>query len=349
MHHVACLVSSEATKFCEQRPGERRLVALEATLVVANEYRGEAAVGQPQLGCLDQALPEVSAPSGRASQQEQQFEQSQVAARGVSLQLRVSSQSADLQQTGDPSGRGPKQPRKLVELLDLRGQVAYVALQGHLDVVLKPARPALWGFSGEHFRIPTGNESPRHRAPAGGRTSDLGDAPGEHRVDERLAPPQDLALGEWPQLQTLGATGERLGDPQGRPHVRGARQQEHARRAPAPRACPIHATLDRGQQLNGLLELVDHDRQLERLHEPGRVGIRRRPRPRVIERHLTGVALPGEELRQRTLARLPGSHDHDHRRVVHRRIQPRLHVAFEELRVRLTDTQILADGYARWW
>jgi hypothetical protein len=85
----------------------------------------------------------------------------------------------------------------------------------------------------------------------------------------------------------------------------------------------------------------------ERLHEPGRVGVRRRPRPRVIERHLTGVALPGDQLGQRTLATLPGSHDHDHRRVVHRRIQPRLHMAFEELRAKLTDTQNGGDKHAK--
>jgi hypothetical protein len=52
----------------EQRSSERRLVGLEPALVVADERRGEAAVGKPELGCLDQALAEVPTPSGRASQ-----------------------------------------------------------------------------------------------------------------------------------------------------------------------------------------------------------------------------------------------------------------------------------------
>ena len=151
---------------------------------------------------------------------------------------------------------------------------------------------------------------------------------------------------ERPQLDPLGASRERLRDPQRRPYVGGPGEQKHAGRAPPAGARPIYAALDRRQQLGCLLELVDYSRQLEGVDEPVRVGVCRRPWTSVVESDLARAALLRDQRGERALPGLARANDHDDGRVVHCCVDLRLDMAGEEMWLSLTNARTIADRYA---
>ena len=139
------------------------------------------------------------------------------------------------------------------------------------------------------------------------RSADQGRRASEEPVEDILAPPLDLRLGERPEIEDLDPACQRLVDLRCGEDVRGAGEEK-----PAGPLIEIDGFLDREQEVGSALHLVDQRRLTQRRDEACRVAARRVARRLVVEREdLGGIVPEGDIACERALAHLASAEHQD--------------------------------------
>jgi hypothetical protein len=145
-------------------------------------------------------------------------------------------------------------------------ELFHVTLEESQEVGAEPCIAASRVGSAHDLRI-SSPDQPRKRLGAGGRRRGRGKRGGSKQsVHESFLASLDFSLGQRPQRQNLHPPGQRFGDLGQEQDVRGAGQQI----APGS-ALPVNLDLQRREELGSALDLIEHDRTVERFDEAGGV------------------------------------------------------------------------------
>ena len=137
--------------------------------------RRETAVGQVNLGHLDQALGFVSVPRRQTPQQEQSFENAQILIDGLAAHAQVATQGGKIEQPGTTQRDDLEQPAQFSGITYAR-DIGHIALKDGAQILPMPLARA----SGRAcYRLGIAAAQQSFEQIAGWRRRDSGDARGE--------------------------------------------------------------------------------------------------------------------------------------------------------------------------
>jgi hypothetical protein len=244
---------------------KHRAVGRQCMPVPARSGAGDTRVADVQLWCLDQATEPSCVPRRQCLDQEYPLQQREVIVHRRPAHVEWASQLSDVRETTGLAGGQRQQPRERVELTN-PGEVADVALDESLDVVVVPDCPSSGSGPGQSRGVAAGRNSLGQLRHQSGVRSPLERA-AEDRIEERRwLVGRQLRLRQRMQAHDLHAASERVAETRHEEHVRGTSQKEPPRRPSS-----VDRSLDRGEHgRNAAPRRGSRGRASRRPRRPGR-------------------------------------------------------------------------------